>query len=103
MDIVAHANTLPWLIGPQDFMSLISYALDGLALSLLLGVLYAGLHRLMSPRASRADDRQQQSAPTFDAGPISATHSIEMNRQRRRPSETRPITSRLQERINHEA
>jgi hypothetical protein len=102
MDIVTHANTLPWLIGPQDFMSLISYALDGLALSLLLGLLYAGLHRLISPRTGRTDDRQPQSVSPFDAELISAAHSIDMKRQRKRPSETRPMASRLEERITHE-
>ena len=102
MDIVTHANTLPWLIGPQDFMSLISYALDGLALSLLLGLLYAGLHRLISPRTGRTGDRQPQSASPFDAELISAAHSIDMKRQRKRPSETRPMASRLEERITHE-
>jgi hypothetical protein len=48
MEIISHANALPWQIGTTFFMQLINQAISAVALLTITGLAYAGLHRLLS-------------------------------------------------------
>jgi hypothetical protein len=51
MDIVSHANTLPWQVDTTFFMQLINQAISAVISLTITGLAYAGLHRLLSNRS----------------------------------------------------
>lgn len=51
MEIIAHANVLPWQVDMAFLMRLMEQALLAVALLATIGLVYAQLHRLLSNRA----------------------------------------------------
>jgi hypothetical protein len=51
MDIIIHANVLPWQVDITFLMQLIVQAVVGACVLCVSGVLYAGLYRLLSHRS----------------------------------------------------
>lgn len=64
MDLVTHANTIPWLVQPGFFVSMIAYLLDAIALLIVAGIGYALLHGSLS----HGDDLRLQQNPAEVAG-----------------------------------
>jgi hypothetical protein len=58
MELVQHASELPWLVDAAYFMRLTQLAVFAVALLMLVGVVYAALHRMLS----NAEIRQPESS-----------------------------------------
>ena len=48
MEIISHANVMPWMVEPSFFLQLCLQAMMAALLLAFVGLLYAGLRRLLS-------------------------------------------------------
>ena len=48
MEIISHANVMPWLVEPSFFLQLFLQAMLAALILALTGLFYAGLRRLLS-------------------------------------------------------
>jgi hypothetical protein len=105
MDILTHANTLPWLIDPAGFLTLLNYSLDALALSLLSLLLYAGLHRLLSHpvRLEEAPSLGVRNPLKSGVFPPKADKAFLSDQPTKGVSGTFSMTNHRQEPLSHEA
>jgi len=105
MDIVTHANTLPWLIDPAGFLTLLEYLLEAVALSLFAVLLYAGLHRLLAHPEAREKQPgvRQQAASVSNAAPVKVEDFARFIQWRNDDMGVTSMTYQQQEQISHEA
>jgi len=88
MDLVTHANTIPWLVEPGFFVAMIAYLIDAVALLLVAGVVYALLHRLLA----HGEDRHPAEEAGKQTQKVPFTHGLNF-----------PMTINNRERSHHEA
>jgi hypothetical protein len=50
LDTISHANVIPWLIDPSYLLQLVELAMLAVTSVTLAGLVYAGLHSLLSNR-----------------------------------------------------
>jgi len=105
MDIVTHANTIPWLIDAQGFMTLMSYLIGAVVISTISGLLYAGLYRLLRNHNSLEDQQPDQlTGPTLSDDMTRREEGSSQYRQHISDEQrARFVTDHSQEKIFHEA
>jgi hypothetical protein len=92
MDLVTHSNTIPWLVDPGFFITLIAYMLDATAVTIVVGVVYALLRGVLSHDDNGGLHRYSTEAVGKQTLKVPFTHGWNF-----------PMTHNYRERSHHEA